>query len=88
MLGRQVVTRPFGPMMSCPPKMFETHARWKKALRGQAVSRRAVITVPSWEVLGKVLSASQDPGLHSGTQAEVDRGAGAQPQARLQERPC
>jgi predicted transcriptional regulator len=38
--------------------LSRTQARWKKALRGKAVSdsRRTVITVPSWEVLGKVLS--------------------------------
>jgi predicted transcriptional regulator len=38
--------------------LSRTQARWKKALRGKAVSdsRRAVITVASWEVLGKVLS--------------------------------
>jgi predicted transcriptional regulator len=35
-----------------------TRARWKKALAGKANSdsARAIITVPSWEVLGKVLS--------------------------------
>jgi predicted transcriptional regulator len=39
--------------------LSRTQARWKKALRGKAVSdsKRTVITVPSWEVLGKVLSA-------------------------------
>ena len=37
--------------------LSQTHARWKKALGGKAVSQRAVITVASWEVLGKVLSA-------------------------------
>ena len=39
--------------------LSRTQARWKKALRGKAVSdsKRAVITVASWEVLGKVLSA-------------------------------
>ena len=35
----------------------QTHARWRKALRGKVVSKQAVITVGSWEVLGKVLSA-------------------------------
>jgi predicted transcriptional regulator len=37
--------------------LSQTHARWKKALAGQSVSKGAVITVASWEVLGKVLSA-------------------------------
>jgi predicted transcriptional regulator len=39
--------------------LSRTQARWKKALRGKAVSdsKRTVVTVPSWEVLGKVLSA-------------------------------
>ena len=37
--------------------LSQTHARWKKALEGTSVSRQAVITVASWEVLGKVLSA-------------------------------
>ncbi|HEX7408210.1 MAG TPA: hypothetical protein VF515_11260 [Candidatus Binatia bacterium] len=37
--------------------LSQTHARWKKALGGKSVSKRAVITVASWEVLGKVLSA-------------------------------
>jgi predicted transcriptional regulator len=36
--------------------LSQTHARWKKALRGESVSKRPVITVASWEVLGKVLS--------------------------------
>jgi predicted transcriptional regulator len=36
--------------------LSQTHARWKKALRGESVSKRALITVASWEVLGKVLS--------------------------------
>ena len=33
-----------------------THARWKKALKGKATSTDAVITVASWDVLGKALS--------------------------------
>ncbi|MBI1815508.1 MAG: hypothetical protein HYR72_11055 [Deltaproteobacteria bacterium] len=37
--------------------LSRTHARWKKALRGKAVSSGAVVTVASWEVLGKVLAA-------------------------------
>jgi predicted transcriptional regulator len=38
--------------------LSQTHARWRKALRGEAVSnsKRTVVTVASWEVLGKVLS--------------------------------
>jgi predicted transcriptional regulator len=36
--------------------LSRTHARWKKALKGKATSKQAVITVASWEVLGKVLS--------------------------------
>jgi len=36
--------------------LSQTHARWKKALGGKSASKRAVITVASWEVLGKVLS--------------------------------
>ena len=38
--------------------LSRTQSRWKKALAGKAVSdsTRAVITVPSWEVLGKILS--------------------------------
>ena len=37
--------------------LSQTHARWKKALKGKSASQEAVITVASWEVLGKVLSA-------------------------------
>ena len=33
-----------------------THARWKKALARKSVSKEEVITVASWEVLGKVLA--------------------------------
>jgi predicted transcriptional regulator len=36
--------------------LSQTHARWKKALAGKSVSKGAVITVGSWEVLGKVMS--------------------------------
>ncbi len=36
--------------------LSQTHARWKKALGGKSVSKRAVITVASWEVLGRILS--------------------------------
>ena len=36
--------------------LLQTHARWKKALGGKSASKRAVITVASWEVLGKALS--------------------------------
>lgn len=36
--------------------LSQTHARWKKALGGRSTSHHEVITVPSWEVLGKVLS--------------------------------
>ena len=36
--------------------LSRTHARWKKALGGKAVSKGEVITVASWEVLGKVLA--------------------------------
>lgn len=36
--------------------LSRTHSRWRKALGGKAVSRGEVITVASWEVLGKVLS--------------------------------
>ncbi len=38
--------------------LSRTHSRWKKALGGKAVSRNGeVITVESWEILAKVLSA-------------------------------
>ena len=39
-------------------QLSRTNARWKKAIEGESVfdSKRAVITVASWEVLGKVLS--------------------------------
>jgi predicted transcriptional regulator len=36
--------------------LSQTQARWKKALKGTSVSTQAVITVASWEVLGKVLA--------------------------------
>ena len=36
--------------------LSRTHARWKKALKGKATSTDAVITVASWDVLGKVLA--------------------------------
>ena len=36
--------------------LSQTQARWKKALGGKSASKREVITVGSWEVLGKVLS--------------------------------
>ncbi|HXQ22034.1 MAG TPA: hypothetical protein VN812_10215 [Candidatus Acidoferrales bacterium] len=36
--------------------LSQTHVRWKKALAGKSMSSRAVITVASWDVLGKVLS--------------------------------
>ena len=38
--------------------LSRTQARWKKALSGKTVSdsKRAVITVANWEVVGKVLS--------------------------------
>jgi predicted transcriptional regulator len=38
--------------------LSRTQSRWKKGLRGKAASdpTRPVITVPSWEVLGRVLS--------------------------------
>ncbi len=39
--------------------LSRTHGRWKKALKGKAVSKEAVITVASWEVLGKILSPSR-----------------------------
>jgi len=36
----------------------ETNTRWKKALKGKAKtnSREEIITVPSWEVLGRLIS--------------------------------
>jgi predicted transcriptional regulator len=37
--------------------LAQTHARWKRALGGKSVSKQPVITVASWEVLGKVLSS-------------------------------
>lgn len=37
--------------------LSRTHARWKKALRRKSPSKGALVTVASWEVLGKVLSA-------------------------------
>ncbi len=37
--------------------LSRTHERWKKALRGKATSKDAVLTVASWEVLGRILSA-------------------------------
>lgn len=36
--------------------LARTHARWKKALKGRPVAKEEVITVASWEVLGKVLA--------------------------------
>jgi predicted transcriptional regulator len=39
--------------------LAQTHRRWKKALKGRAVSKEELITVASWEVLGKVLSPSR-----------------------------
>ncbi|MFI5399027.1 MAG: hypothetical protein ACHQ9S_26145 [Candidatus Binatia bacterium] len=36
--------------------LSQTHERWKKALKGKSVSKGSVITVASWNVVGKVLS--------------------------------
>jgi predicted transcriptional regulator len=36
--------------------LVQTQARWKRALAGKAASEGALITVASWDVLGKVLS--------------------------------
>ncbi|MFN8625175.1 MAG: hypothetical protein U0587_04195 [Candidatus Binatia bacterium] len=39
--------------------LSQTDERWKRALKGKAVSKGAVITVASWEVVGKVLSPAR-----------------------------
>jgi predicted transcriptional regulator len=36
--------------------LTRTSGRWKKALRGKATSREAVISVASWKILGRILS--------------------------------
>jgi predicted transcriptional regulator len=39
--------------------LADTEVRWKKALKGKARSSGDVITVPSWEVLAKILSPAR-----------------------------
>jgi len=39
--------------------LAKTEARWKKALKGSATAKEDVITVASWAVLAKVLSATR-----------------------------
>jgi len=36
--------------------LSRTHERWRKAFKGKVNSKGSVITVASWEVLGKVFS--------------------------------
>ncbi len=37
----------------------QTSARWKRALKGKAAASESVISVSSWQVLGRVLSPSR-----------------------------
>jgi predicted transcriptional regulator len=39
--------------------LAKTQERWKRALKGKTSSSDEVITVASWDVIGKVLSASR-----------------------------
>jgi len=43
--------------------LSQTHARWKKALKGEAVSKRAVITVASWRAQRSLRGAAQSGGV-------------------------
>lgn len=39
--------------------LTKTQERWKRALKGKTSSREEVITVASWDVIGKVLSPAR-----------------------------
>ncbi len=39
--------------------LSRTSARWKRALKGKLRSPKGIITVPNWNVLGKILSPAR-----------------------------